>query len=99
MDTSRSCSSLLAQVKSKTVTCNQSSMTPGFNSNILGCFSFDLSLAVVYKGAHKGQNVAIKKLKDDSEAAQSFLSEASVMTYVCFISTWHSQLVFRTSRS
>eukprot|EP00112_Aurelia_sp_Birch-Aquarium-sp1_P004767 Seg1541.1 transcript_id=Seg1541.1/GoldUCD/mRNA.D3Y31 product="Tyrosine-protein kinase CSK" protein_id=Seg1541.1/GoldUCD/D3Y31 len=36
--------------------------------------------AVVYKGTYKGQDVAIKKLKDDSEAAQSFLSEASVMT-------------------
>ena len=35
---------------------------------------------MVYKGTYKGQTVAIKKLKDGSETAQAFLSEASVMT-------------------
>eukprot|EP00794_Sanderia_malayensis_P009658 gene9658-10646_t len=34
----------------------------------------------VYKGIYGSQEVAIKKLRDDSEAAQAFLSEASVMT-------------------
>jgi len=35
---------------------------------------------VVSKGEYQGRLVAIKKLKDDSKAAQTFLAEASVMT-------------------
>lgn len=34
----------------------------------------------VYKGTYEGSQVAIKMLKDDTHAAQSFLREASVMT-------------------
>ncbi|XP_045156725.1 tyrosine-protein kinase CSK-like isoform X1 [Mercenaria mercenaria] len=36
----------------------------------------------VHKGLYKGKAVAIKKLKDDNRAAQSFLREASLMTSV-----------------
>lgn len=36
--------------------------------------------AEVFKGDYSGHSIAIKKLKDDSDAAQAFLSEASVMT-------------------
>ena len=77
---SRSCSGVSVQAKSETTTSSRSSWTPRFDPKILDCSLFYLPLSVVYKGAYKGQDVAIKKLKDDSEAAQSFLSEASVMT-------------------
>ncbi len=41
---------------------------------------YPISFLEVFKGVYGGQEVAIKKLKDDSETAQAFLSEASVMT-------------------
>lgn len=40
----------------------------------------------VIQGVYKGQKVAVKSLLDDIHAAQSFLAEASIMTYV-----WISQ--------
>lgn len=36
----------------------------------------------VLQGIYKGQKVAVKSLLDDSHAAQTFLAEASIMTYV-----------------
>lgn len=47
---------------------------------------FVLSIAAffvdVLLGSLRGQKVAVKVLKDSSKAAQKFLAEASVMTYV-----------------
>lgn len=40
----------------------------------------------VLQGVYRGQKVAVKSLLDDIHAAQSFLAEASIMTYV-----WISQ--------
>ena len=36
----------------------------------------------VLQGVYRGQKVAVKSLLDDIHAAQSFLAEASIMTYV-----------------
>ena len=36
----------------------------------------------VLQAEYKGQKVAVKSLLDDSHAAQAFLAEASIMTYV-----------------
>lgn len=36
----------------------------------------------VWKGEFRGQKVAVKSLKDNTHAAQQFLTEASLMTYV-----------------
>ena len=50
------------------------------NFNIL-FFSLSLSFDQdVRKGIYMGRKVAIKQLKDNMEAAQTFLAEASVMT-------------------
>ena len=47
---------------------------------LLDIWQVSLFSTEVYKGTYNGQAVAVKKLKDDSETAQAFLSEASVMT-------------------
>ena len=41
---------------------------------------FSIFLSEVYKGTYEDATVAIKTLKGDTQAAQSFLQEASVMT-------------------
>lgn len=41
--------------------------------------------ADVLKGEYRGQKVAVKSLKDNTHAAQQFLTEASLMTYVAFV--------------
>lgn len=40
----------------------------------------NVNVSDVHKGLYKDKPVAIKKLKDDNRAAQSFLQEASLMT-------------------
>ena len=51
---------------------------------IAKCVWYVVHLCVtdVYKGKYKGQAVAIKQLKDKDRGEQSFLQEASVMTWV-----------------
>lgn len=39
-------------------------------------------IADVYRGEYREQKVAVKVLKDSSKAAQQFLTEASVMSFV-----------------
>ena len=46
--------------------------------NILGKGDF----GDVYEGTFRGEKVAVKSVKDRKKAAQAFLAEASVMTYV-----------------
>ena len=50
----------------------------------------------VLQGMYKGQKVAVKSLLDDSHAAQTFLAEASIMTYVWTLKNqddWLSQSI------
>lgn len=49
----------------------------GFAETLPSVYSFILE---VFRGVYGQNPVAIKRLKDDSKAAQSFLDEASVMT-------------------
>ena len=52
-------------------------MTKILNTSLIIVQSTD-----VLQGVYKGQKVAVKSLLDDSHAAQTFLAEASIMTYV-----------------
>lgn len=52
-----------------------------FKWQIIKTLVVDFNLDVL-QAEYKGKKVAVKSLLDDSHAAQAFLAEASIMTYV-----------------